>query len=187
MLACLLQACASNGQVADLPPFLEQQRIHELELAILALDESVDRSEAHRAATIAIEYPLELARDYDVTDAPLVHNMKVNIGVKERGLCTDWTSDLLARLREEQFFTLDLHWGIANYQSTFAIEHSTAIISARGQGMEKGLVLDPWRQAGHLYWAKTAEDPDYRWYPKADIHALKREQQAELTNRSIVR
>lgn len=187
LLACLLQACASTQPPASLPPFVEQQRIEALQLAILSLDASVDRSEARDAATIAIEYPLELARQYEITDPPLVHNMLVNLGVKPRGLCVDWTADLQNRLRQERFHSLDLHWGIANYQSAFRIEHSTVIISARDQPMQQGLVLDPWRNAGYLFWARTGEDPDYQWHPQAEIHALKRERKAQAASRPVPR
>ena len=130
LLACLLQACASSPPVTELPPVVEQQRIADLRLAILSLDDSVDPGEAHQAATIAIEYPLQLAREYEITDPPLVHNMKVNLGVKPRGLCVDWTHDLLTRLQQERFHSLDLHWGIANFENAFQLEHSTVIISA---------------------------------------------------------
>ena len=188
LLACLLQACASsNPATVELPPFLEQQRITDLQLAILALDDSIDRSEARRAATIAIEYPLQLAREYEVTDPPLVHNMKVNLGVKPRGLCVDWTADLLTRLREERFYSLDLHWGIANYENAFRLEHSTVIISARDQDMQQGLVLDPWRYSGRLFWAKTTEDPIYQWHPQAEIHAQKRQRKLLVQNRAVAR
>jgi hypothetical protein len=183
LLACLLPACASSPPVTGLPPSVEQQRIADLQLAILSLDDSVDRSEAQHAATIAIEYPLQLAREYQVTDPPLLHNMKVNLGVKPRGLCVDWTADLLARLREEHFHSLDLHWGIANYENAFRLEHSTVIISARDQDLQQGLVLDPWRHSGQLFWAKTTEDPTYRWYPQAEIHQQKRARKAELQER----
>lgn len=187
LLACLLQACAASSPVVELPPFVEQQRIDELQLAILSMGQNIDRSEARHAATIAIEYPLELAREYEISDPPLVHNMLVNLGVKPRGLCTDWTTDLLTRLREERFHSLDLHWGIANYQSAFRIEHSTVIISARDQSLQQGLVLDPWRNSGQLFWAKTDEDPAYQWYPQAEIHALKRERKTLAQNRSAER
>jgi len=187
LLAALLQACAASAPVVEPAPMAVQQRIDELQLAILALDANVDRREARDAAAIAIEYPLELARRYQITDPPLVHNIKVNLGVKPRGLCVDWTADLLARLRQERFHSLDLHWGIANYQSAFRIEHSTVIISARGQPLQRGLVLDPWRNAGHLFWARTGEDPDYQWYPQAEIHALKRELRAQADNRPAPR
>jgi hypothetical protein len=187
LLAGLLQACAASNPVVEPTPLVEQQRIEELQLAILALGENVDQREARDAATIAIEYPLKLARQYQIADPPLVHNMLVNLGVKPRGLCVDWTADLLNRLRQERFHSLDLHWGIANYQSAFRIEHSTVIISARDQPMQQGLVLDPWRNSGHLFWAKTGEDPNYQWYPQADIHTLKRELEAQAGDRSVLR
>jgi len=187
ILALLLTACATTDPVADLPSFVEQKQIEELQAAIESLDGSVDRAEARRAAAIAIEYPQELAREYEITDPPLVHNLLVNLGVKPRGLCVDWTADLLARLRQERFRSLDLHWAIANYQSTFRLEHSTVIISARGQSLQQGLVLDPWRYAGRLFWAKTVQDPSYQWHPQAEIHALKDEREALVQNRASVR
>ncbi len=107
-----------------------------------------------------------------------MHNFLVNMGAKPRGLCVDWTSDLLARLQQERFRSLQLHWGIANYDNAFRIEHSTVIISAAAIRLQQGLVLDPWRQAGHLFWAKTLQDPAYQWHPQAEIHAQKRERKA---------
>jgi len=187
LLIYLLQGCASTNPQIELPPFVEQQRIHELELAILALGEDIRPDEAHRAATIAIEYPLELAQEYDITDPPLMHNFLINIGVKQRGLCVDWTYDLLTRLQQERFRSLGLHWGIANYDSAFRIEHSTVIISARDEPLSQGIVLDPWRHSGQLFWAKTLEDPQYQWKPHAEIHALKRERKALAQNRSDTR
>ena len=187
ILACLLQACATSNPLVELPPFIEQQRIDELQQAILSLGEDIDRDEARRAATIAIEYPLELAQAYEITDSPLMHNMLVNLGIKPRGLCIDWTWDLITRLREERFRSLELHWGIANYGRMFLIEHSTAIISARGQTLRQGLVLDPWRNGGNLFWSKTDEDPSYQWHPQAEILADKRERKALADSRTAVR
>jgi hypothetical protein len=185
LLAYLIQGCAStNPPIDELPPLVEQQRINELELAILALGDDIKPDEAHSAATIAIEYSLELAQEYEISDPPLMHNFLVNIGVKSRGLCVDWTYDLLTRLQQERFRSLSLHWGIANYDSAFRIEHSTAIISARGEPLPRGIVLDPWRQSGQLFWARTLEDPEYQWKPHAEIHAAKRERKALAQNRS---
>jgi hypothetical protein len=194
LLACLLQGCATPASVPDplLDPSpdpgapLEQQRIDELEQAILDLSDEIDPGEARHAATIAIEYPLQLALEYEITDSPLMHNFLVNIGVKPRGLCVDWTYDLLVRLQQERFRSLKLHWGIANYDSAFRIEHSTVIISARNQPLQQGLVLDPWRHSGRLFWAKTLEDPQYRWKPHAEVHAQKRERKA-LAKRTATR
>ena len=179
----LVQGCASLRPQVDLPPMVEQQRIAELNLAIRSLSDDIDPHEASLAARIAIEYTQQLAQEYEISSSPITHNFLVNVGAKPRGLCVDWTSDLLARLQQERFYSLQLHWGIANYENAFRIEHSTVIISARGDSLDQGLVLDPWRQGGRLFWAPTLQDPAYRWHPQAEIHALKRQQQTVSTNR----
>ena len=179
----LTQGCATSSPQVDLPPTIERQRIADLSLAIRSLSTDIDPAEAQRAARISIEYTRQLAVQYEIEDSPIMHNFLVNIGVKPRGLCVDWTSDLLVRLQQEHFYSLKLHWGIANYETAFRLEHSTVIISARGDSLHQGLVLDPWRYSGHLFWAPTVEDPAYNWYPQAEIHALKRQRETASANR----
>ncbi|MBT8435922.1 MAG: hypothetical protein KJP11_00995 [Gammaproteobacteria bacterium] len=183
----LLQGCASSGPQLELPPILEKQRIQDLNHAILNLGDDIDASEARRAASISIKYSHELARQYEITGSPLVHNLLVNLGLKPRGLCIDWTADLLARLKQERFHSLDLHWAIANYETTFSLEHSTVVVSARGNSIYQGLVLDPWRNSGELFWAPTLEDSGYAWRPQAEIHAMKRELRESRENRRFIR
>lgn len=173
LLLLLLQACAGNSGHLDIEPAAELQRIAELDRAILSLGENVDPDEAGRASRIAIEYSRQLAREYEVDGSPVFHNVLVNLGIKPRGLCVHWTRDLRDRLRQEDFRSLDLHWAIANYEKMFRLEHSTVVISARGDGLPQGLVLDPWRNGGELYWSPVLEDTDYPWRPQAEIHALK--------------
>ena len=183
LLLLWLSGCASTAPVDEPAPEPTAERVQTLEVAILDLSADIDRDEARRAAVIAIEYPLQLAQEYEIENSPLMHNFLVNVGAKPRGLCTHWTWDLYARLQQERFKTIDLHWGIANYQSAFRLEHSTVIISAEGEDLQQGLVLDPWRLGGPLFFARTTEDPDYQWYPHAEIHALKRERKALALNR----
>jgi hypothetical protein len=187
LLLLLLQACAAGGGRVEISPAADAQRIAALDRAILALGEHVDADEASRAARISIEYSRQLAREYEVSGSPILHNMMVNLGIRSRGLCVHWTRDLRDRLDEEAFRSLDLHWAIANYESLFRIEHSTVVISARGDGLQQGLVLDPWRNAGELYWSPTLEDTDYRWRPQAEIHALKDQRAEERQNRRVLR
>ena len=182
-----LTGCAGGAPKPAQDIAVADQRIFELNRAILSLGNEVHPGEARRAARAALEYSRQLAREYDVTDSAIVHNLKVNLGLKQRGLCIDWTSDLMARLRQENFASLDLHWAIANYESAFSLEHSSVVISARGDPLEHGLILDPWRYSGDLYWALTTQDPGYQWKPQEEIHALKRQHELEARNRSIER
>ncbi len=138
--------------------------------AIINLDPSVDPMEAARAAEIAYNYSLVLRQEYNVTDSALLHNAKVNQGLRPRGLCWHWADDLQTRLRQEGFETLDLHRAIANHD-TILIEHSTVVMSARGKKMREGIVLDPWRYGGHLFWSPVLEDSRYNWEERHIVQA----------------
>lgn len=156
----------------DLSEPVSQTEIADLTRAIQTLGPGVDPEEAARAARIALTYPRQLAVQYGITDPPLVHNTKVNAGLRPRGLCYDWADDLQARLRQEQFKTLQLHRAIAN-ATNILIEHSTVIISAGGDTMFQGIILDPWRYGGILYWGPTLKDARYKWVDRQDVFEYK--------------
>lgn len=168
-LTSVLVACAAP------PPLVERGRVDELAQAIQALSPMVSAEEATRAATIAYDYPLTLAERYEITDPPLVHNTKVNMGIRPRGLCFHWADDMQMRLAQEGFETLELHRAIANFETPLLIEHSTLILSATGDDMFQGIVLDPWRKGGQLVWVATRDDTRYDWHPRAEVLAFKRE------------
>lgn len=172
LAACLL-AAGCMGSQADYSSVSAMNEVAPLAGRIAALGPGVDPDEAERAARIALTYPLQLRAEYEVEDPPLVHNTKVNLGLKPRGLCKDWADDLEARLRAEGFETLTLHRAIDNADSA-RIEHSTVIVSARGAGLYEGLVLDPWRFGGDLYWAPVTQDDTYRWLPRAAAFEARR-------------
>ena len=153
----------------DGPPRADQSAVADLARTIRALGPEVDPEEATRAAEIAYGYTHQLAVQYQITDPPLIHNMKVNHGLRPRGLCWHWAEDMEARLKQENFRTLTLHRAIANADNPFRIDHSTAIISKRGDGMFDGIVIDPWRYGGQLHWSPTREDTRYNWRPRREV------------------
>lgn len=146
--------------------------------SILSLSGGIDPEEAARAARISYEYTAQLRQEYQITDPPLVHNFKVNRGERPRGLCWHWAEDMEKRLLAEGFRTLDVHRAIANHDN-IRIDHSTAIVSAKGASMYDGMVVDPWRLGGELTWVKTREDPRYKWAPRAEVLQYYRERDAK--------
>lgn len=150
--------------------------ISALAAEIRSLDPRVDPAEALRAAQVTYDYTYQLAQEYQITDGPLIHNSKVNMGLRPRGLCWHWAEDIEKRLLRENFRTLDIHRAIAN-SFNIRLEHSTAIVSFKGQGFKQGVVLDPWRKGGVLFWARTVEDKRYDWMAQSFVHAKKREKQ----------
>lgn len=167
----LLAAC---GAQKPEPPVSDRQEIGAITQGILSLSPEIDPAEAAAVAEIALLYPRVLAERWNVTDPPLIHNTKVNLGLRPRGLCYHWADDLEARLRVEGFETIVIHRAIANHDVSFRIEHSTVIVSGPGQSMEEGIVLDPWRYGGQLFWSETLEDEDYRWVERSEVFAWKR-------------
>lgn len=168
----MLSACATSHG-ADGPPRGTEAEIAALATSLRGLDPGVDPSEAARAARISYEYSHKLAIAYEITDTPLTHNAKVNRGEKPRGLCRHWAEDMEARLNQERFQTLVVHRAIANAQRRFLIEHSSAVISARGDTMYDGIVIDPWRMAGVLFWSRVPDDTKYPWRPRDEVQRAK--------------
>ncbi len=148
--------------------------ILELRAMILGLGPEVDAEEADRAARLAFKHTRDLAIQYQIVDPPLIHNTKVNMGFKPRGLCWHWAEDIERRLSVENFETLEMHRAIASPDNPFRIDHSTAIISRRGDSYKEGIVLDPWRLGGVLTFMPTVDDADYLWEAREEVLLRKR-------------
>jgi hypothetical protein len=149
-------------------PTAEPADIDALAAAIRNLGPGVDPAEADRAARIAYLYSQQLAQEYRITDPPLIHNAKVHSGERERGLCNHWAEDLSRRLREENFTTLTILRAISP-PKPFRIIHHTTVITPRGGTIYDGIVLDPWRHGGALFWARTPDDDHYNWRPRHEV------------------
>ncbi|WP_253913136.1 hypothetical protein [Pseudoruegeria sp. HB172150] len=169
MLA-LPAGCAAPGETVSFKGPLPgtEADIAELTQAILALGSDIDPDEAARAARVSYEATHELAIQYQITDPALVHNTKVNLGLKPRGLCKHWAEDMEARLLAEKFQTLSILRAIGEL---VGIDHSTAVISPKGGDIYDGIVVDPWRKGGTLTWIATAEDTAWGWAPRLEVLA----------------
>jgi hypothetical protein len=177
----VLAAC---GQSPESRPTATFEEVGALEKAILALDPSIDPLEAARAAEIAFSYTRQLAIEYQITDPPLIHNLKVNMGLRPRGLCWHWAEDMEKRLLEENFQTLDVLRAIANADNPFLLDHSTALIAPKGNTIYDAIVLDPWRLGGTLFWSETVADTRYKWVPQKDVLEWKRLRQRAERSRN---
>ncbi|WP_254441386.1 hypothetical protein [Ruegeria arenilitoris] len=169
------------GACSSAPP-ARSDDVARLAAQIQALGPEVDPEEAQRAARVTYAYTAQLSQEYQITDPPLIHNAKVNKGLRPRGLCWHWAEDIERRLKQENFRTLTLHRAIANADNPFRIDHSTAIISRRGDSMYDGVVLDPWRYGGVLFWSPLREDTRYDWVPRDIVLEKRRQEQLAEIN-----
>ena len=138
----------------------DERSINDLRDALIALSpRTVDPREAALLSETAHHMSRQLAREYGVTGDPAIHNYLINIGVKKRGICADYTRDIGARLKEFRFKTLVLHWGAAYAKESD--ENNGLVVTARNQPFLDGIVLDGWRRSGRLFWCPVKSDPEY--------------------------
>lgn len=138
--------------------------IKSLNKALKAMSPSIDPAEAKEVAYDAHVYPMHLANEWNLTWPPLLHNVLRNNKHRQLGLCTDWTQAMRARMYKKRLKTFDLWWGVAFLGNSWR-EHSTLVVTAKGAPFNSGVILDPWRNSGKLFWSKVPDDYKYPWKP----------------------
>jgi hypothetical protein len=134
----------------------------QLRTKLAMLSPTVRVDEAERLAQCAYVTSRQLAREYRVVFPPALNNILINTGGRKRGLCYQWTEDLLHQLDALKLETLELHWGEA-FARTFS-ENNGVVVTAKRQLFGQGIVLDAWRYQGRLYWGPVRKDPEgYPW------------------------
>ena len=128
---------------------------------LAGLNRQPNMLEARQVAETAITYSSYLAEVYELVRPAVLHNVLVRMSLKERGLCYHWTEDLMKQLKSLDLKTYQLHWAVA-YRGSELREHNSVVITATDQAFENGMVLDPWRNSGNLYWDLIKADK-YPW------------------------
>jgi hypothetical protein len=127
----------------------------------MQLGPNIDPAEAKLLAHEAVAYPKVLANKYNLVSPPYWQNVLVNYGFRENGLCWQWTRDMAKHIQARQWKSFDFYHGTAN-RKRFN-EHNSLVVTAKGKGVRDGMLLDPWRNSGQLYWEMTKKDPEYYW------------------------
>jgi hypothetical protein len=132
-----------------------------LRARLIALSPGVNPEEARRVASIAYTTGRELAQKWKMFSSPTVHSFLINIGLKKGGYCYQFATELALRLDAEKLKTLEIHW--AESDPGTDTEHNVIAVTARGQPFAEGIMLDNWRNAGHLLWGPLNGDPSHTW------------------------
>ncbi|MEM7082582.1 MAG: hypothetical protein AAF465_07595 [Pseudomonadota bacterium] len=176
---------ARLGQMVSSDPVVIEQlaSIAKLEQMLLSLSPQVDPLEAANIAGSTVNYSLALAEDYELTKQPVLHNVLVNYGLRPRGLCIHFAEDILRMLLAKNLQTFDVYWGVAYPTERFRLEHSSAVVTAKGHPFESGIVLDGWRDSGKLFFVHVPDDDRYSWELFDDKvtqeHRLKKAREAQ--------
>lgn len=159
LIPFLIASCVNPGT-----PEHRQQQARKMSADLQRLSPSVSRAEADRLATTAIEASAQMSADFKPIPLPWMNNMLVNMGLRKRGLCYQWRDDLFPHLFRLHLRTMELH--LTSAKRATRREHNGIIVTAKGQPFEEGIVLDPWRHGGRLWWGWLAQDQKrYPWKP----------------------
>lgn len=163
-LFCLSGGCGFRG--VDPPPSRgaaagQADKVRRLGQELAALQGGSAQA-ALALADRAVAESLHLAQTYRVEPPARLHNFLVRLGLKERGLCCHWTQDLLRALKAVDQQQFGFYWAVSSLGTRR--EHSSIVIVAAGDEFTAGIVLDPWRDSGDLYWAPVLSD-SYKWQP----------------------
>ena len=163
-LSMLFNACS----VKQPSPNTINKNIKELNSLIIKLSPAISKNEAFDFSNSSINYSLKLSKEYQAISSPWIQNTLVNIGIKKRGLCYEWTEDLLKYLVRRNYETLSFHAVGANIG--YMNEHNSLSVSAKGEGIENSILLDAWRNSGDLYFRKIREDKKYEWKERKGLY-----------------
>lgn len=158
ILSLYTTACTSTV----VNPQVEQLRTKQLYTMIIKYNPEVSKSEARLLSQTSINYSRTLAKRYNVTTTPRMHNAMVNAGFRDRGLCFQWADDLEGKLDQYGFKTMTILPVAANINKLS--EHNAIVVLPRNSNdLSQGVLLDPWRHSGELLFMPIQDDKKYNW------------------------
>ncbi len=143
------------------------KQIDKLATLIYGLDSHVPRQESFYLSRDIFQKTKSLTKEFELTSPPIWHNFLVNIGMRKKGLCFDWSDALYLYLNKRNYPHYAFHLVGANIGEYFS-EHNALVIIPKGGKIEKGIIIDPWRNSGKLYFSKVKDDKAYVWSHRTD-------------------
>ena len=162
LLSILFIGCtASNIQV--------EKKLNNDKLAILlsSLNDKVNINEAQILSNEMFKQASFLKESYALVSPPLFHNFLVNVGVKEKGYCWHFAIDMSKHAKSLKLKSFDYYYGVANLGDYWK-EHNTLVVTCKNCSFYDGIVLDPWRNSGELFFSKVKNDNEYEWFQRGD-------------------
>ena len=155
-LSFLLTSCAVKSPIRD------ESQILKLTHLLQSLDANISIGEATQLSTALFTQTALLSTQFKMTSPPQYHNFLVNVGLKDKGLCYHWSDALYRHFMLEEYASFEFHL-MGAHIGEYWCEHNTLLVSAKDKELKKGVVIDPWRNAGKLYFSKVVDDTAYRW------------------------
>lgn len=144
------------------PPSVSQTKVTQLSLLLHSLDSRIPHKEAKQLSQDIFHKTQSLTKEFELTAPPVFHNFLVNVGFREKGLCYHWSDALYDYLSRKQSTSFEFHLVGANIGEYF-YEHNALVVVAKGGKVQEGVIIDPWRNSGELYFSKMEDETAYTW------------------------
>ncbi len=148
-------------------PLTPQSTLTQLSTLFQSLDENISEEEAMQLSRDIFHQTQLLSKEFELTSPPLWHNFLVNVGIREKGLCYHWSDALYIYLSQKTYSSFDFHLMGADIGKYF-LEHNVLVVVAKDGKVENGVIIDPWRDSGKVYFSKVKEDLNYKWVHRAE-------------------
>ncbi len=166
LISFFLSGCAVTT------PYISQTKVMNLSILLQSLDKHIPQDEAMHLSQDIFYETQKLTREFELTSPPLLHNTLVNVGIREKGLCYHWSDALYAHFLQKKYPHFEFHLVGANIGEYF-LEHNALVIVRKGGVIEEGIIIDPWRDSGKLYFSKVEDDLAYEWKHRAKRGCLR--------------
>lgn len=149
------------------PTRAPESQISKLSNLLQALGKHIPKSESKKLSRDIFLKTEQLTKDFKLTSPPLWHNFLINVGVRKKGLCYHWSDALYIYLKSGHYRDYTFHMVGANIGEYF-FEHNALVIISRGDKIKNGVIIDPWRNSGKLYFSMVKDDVKYVWSHRKD-------------------
>ncbi len=155
LIALIVLGAAAPAVQAD-----DTKSINRFREAIIKMSPTIDPAEAQLVSETSHHTARRLQKEWRVVPPANFQNFLIHIGARDRGFCFDWAHAIGAQLRTLPLKTLELKWAEA-YPNT-RLEHNVVVVTALGQPIRTGYIIDGWRATGRLLWWPVLKD-EYPW------------------------
>ncbi|PTB83469.1 hypothetical protein C9926_02760 [Sulfurovum lithotrophicum] len=147
-------------------PTIKEERIIKLSKLLHTLSSNTTEKETLQLSRDIFTKTQQLTKAFEMSSPPQYHNFLVNIGMKEKGLCYHWSDALYLHFMKSNYPSFEFHLLGANI-GKYWTEHNSLVIVGKGKPIQSGIIIDPWRNGGELYFSKVKNDHDYLWIHRA--------------------
>jgi len=148
-------------------PYTAQNGIEELAEMLQTLDSRIPPGEAYLLSQDIFSEIRKLTQKFKPVSEPHFNNFLINTGLKEQGLCYEWSDALYLHFKQSGYSGFEFHLLVAN-QGEYFFEHNVLVVTAKDSDVMEGVIIDPWRKPGEVYFSKVKDDTRYTWRHRAE-------------------